>query len=165
MSTSSLHAIFKTVATELREYRNGHGTGPAIWGHLEQHYLGGDRFRWFSSDDKLWKLARDERVPLCLRACHVFTFDGAVIPPDKLAPMAELLAEGGRIIGESAPEYVNHFPTIASDLASLRLHHRAVGVGLSCTSVSDMWPRHARQWPRKPWNCYAYLTTPKEPGL
>jgi hypothetical protein len=156
MSYSTLCAIYKTVATGLREYRNGWGTGPAVWDYLSTKYLGTS---WgLRGDDRLWKLARDASVPLPVRACHAFTFDGAVIPRDKLSEMADLLQEGAAILEAASPDRVNHFRAIADDLRKLKLHPRAVGVGLNCTSVSDVWPREAKHWAHKPWDCYAYVT-------
>lgn len=156
MSYSTIYQVFRTKSSPICEYRNAWGTGPAIWNYLSKKYLGLDGWSPFlEGDGGLWALARDERVPLALRACHAITFDYALTPRDKLKEMGALVAEGGRMIEDGA--HVNHFAAIGSHLAELKLDRRAKGVGLNCTSVSDTWGQEAKYW-REPWDCYAYIT-------
>lgn len=159
MSTSDLYAVFRTRATHLHAYRNGWGSGPAVWDHLNLHVLNGKPFAWAGSIELICALARNVSVDLPLRACLVMTFDGAVVPRANLAHMGELVAAGGAIIREAAPGMVCHFPQIGSDLAALHLDRRAVGVGLSCTSVSDTWAG-CQPSETKVFDCYAYITEP-----
>ena len=158
MSNSALCAIFKTKVSAVTEYRNGWGTGPMIWSHLRSKFLIGQPKRmWGEDDTALWELGRDKSVPLCLRACHVITFDRAFTPVCDMPAMSALVAEGGAILRAAYPGAVNHFPQIAKDMATLKLDPRSVGVGLCCTSVSDPW-RGWRPSQGEPWDCYEYLT-------
>lgn len=157
MSYSTLYQVFKTTVRPVAEYRNGHGTGPAIWGELREGYLGQKRFGYGQNDDWLWALARTKLVPLSLRACHVITFDYALIKPEHAQVMAELIAEGGAMLSR---EYVNHFPAIAEDIASHKFDRRALGLAINCTSVSDLWEEWVRGHGREPFDAYAYITNP-----
>jgi hypothetical protein len=141
MSYSTLYAVFRTKASALEEYTNGWGTGPLVWGYLNEKFLSRERHEWGggNNDGKLWGLATDPRVDLALRACLAMTFDYAVVPRAHLKEMGELLQKGGEILAAHTPGYVNHFPQIGKNMTSLKLDSRAVGVGLNCTSVGDIW--------------------------
>ncbi|WP_282265515.1 hypothetical protein [Stenotrophomonas sp. PS02298] len=157
MSTSALCAVFKTKAVPVAEYRNGYGTGPVIWTYLSDRYLGGRN--WGSAGGELWALAKDESIPFSLRAAHAMTFDQALVRPTDCLSFACLIEEAAAILEQWNPEYVNHFGAIASDLKGIQLDHRALGMGLCCSSVADVW----RSWQgiktgRRPVDCLAYIT-------
>jgi hypothetical protein len=160
MSYSTLYAIYRTTATDLREYRNSWGTGPLIWDFLCQRYL--DMPGWsLTNDARLWKLAVDPSVPAGLRACHVLTFDYALVSREMLPDMAALVAEGAALFADFAADRANHFPAIAADLASIKLSKKAIGAGLNCTSVADTWGQQGRHW-GKPFDCFAYINSGKD---
>ena len=140
MSTSDLYRVSKTSTFHCAEFGNGWGSGPLIWGYLSEKYL---NHSWSSSpfDDKrdLWDLHKDDRVPRCIQLGHLFTFDGAICPSNKTIELADALKETYEITHTAAPKYVNHFKAIANALRIVPHDKRALGFGLSCTSVSDPW--------------------------
>ncbi|WP_010517873.1 hypothetical protein [Komagataeibacter oboediens] len=157
MSYSTLCAVYRTTATGLAEYRNSWGTGPLIWDYLSKRYLGHKK-SWMLLDNALWDLATDMNVPASLRACHAITFDRGIVPFEYAQKMADLLRSGSEILSKGAPDHVNHFSSIADDLGKIKLRKNALGFGLNCTSVSDVWLHGA--WPGKPrkeaFDCFKY---------
>jgi hypothetical protein len=155
MSESSLFLVYKNMSRGYEEYRNGHGTGPMIWGHLEQLY---GLPRWVSDNKKLWALARDPKVPVHLRLCHAFTFDRAVTPVHNLLEMAEALELAHEDIVKGRENGWSHFADIANDLRAIHKKHNRylVGLALNCTSVADVWTYRMKA--KDGWNCYKYAT-------
>ena len=157
MSYSTLCAVYRTTATGLVEYRNAWGTGPLIWDYLSKRYLR-RALSWMADDEALWNLATNMDVPAPLRACHALTFDRAIVPLGSASEMATLLRAGEEILSKHAPDCVNHFGLIADDLGKIKLRKNALGFGLNCTSVSDVWLYGA--WPGKPkkeaFDCFKY---------
>jgi len=146
MSASSLYMVFQKSAREIKEYANGWGTGPAIWDYMVKEYLGYEgsalMLGGFGSDDglrPLWDLAVDEKVPELDRFVLGFTFDMVFCPPDTLGVLGDACRQVGGKIGAMFPERVNHFPQIGEDILTVDLDHRAAGIALTCTSVSDQW--------------------------
>lgn len=139
MSTSDLYRVYRTKATHIAEYRNGHGTAPLVWGYLNVFYLGGSRYGWgIGRDlDPLWALSKDPRVPRSVRIAHAFTFDQAVCPMERITELADALDEAGKVCAYE--QHVNHWSAIAADLRAHKAKARQIGIALSCTSVSDSW--------------------------
>jgi hypothetical protein len=166
MSYSTLYTLFKTTYRATKEYRNSWGTGPLIWSYLNERYLHRDRWAWTAANDgRLWGLAREETVPLCIRMAHVVTFDRALIPIDKAKYVGNLLIEASDILKKYSPDYVNHFASIGNDLIKERPDKRAIGFGLNCTSVSDVWHEHYRSnMPfGESFNCVDYIDKASSP--
>lgn len=149
MSYTSLYKVFKTKRVNVGDFRNGHGSAPPVWDWLSEKYLNGSY--WFSAGDALWKLAKDVRVPIDVRLCHAFTFDYAVVVPEHFERMSQACAEMNRIL-EAWPKWtncVNHWPAFSEFFKTCKVQHkitkRCLGIGMRCTSVSDVWdyyPRH-----------------------
>lgn len=155
MSTSDLYRVYGTKATHIAEFRNGWGSAPVVWGYLCEKYLGGTRTSWGINTplEKLWALSADERVPRCLRLTLGFTYDWAVCPPKKAGELADALEEAGKLCDR--PGYVNHWQAIANELRNHKARARQVGIGISCTSVNDIWIDWKGK--KKPWNVFAVL--------
>lgn len=137
MSTSDIYRVYRTTARHVAEFRNGWGSAPILWGFLNQKYLGKDRYSMFGDQKDLWALVRDDRVPRCLRIAHAFTFDRSVCPPDRIAELADACDETAKIVAYE--QHVNHWADFATTLRAMKCKARQIGVGLSCTSVSDPW--------------------------
>lgn len=162
MSTSDLYLVFKSSARHFSEHRNGHGSGPAIWGTLRKMH--GLRDGWGreqeAEDRKLWALARNPEVPPHLRLAHAFTFDRAYCPTEHLMKMADALEAAHADILRIGPFTWSHFADFAQELrrAARKPDRRLRGVALNCTSVSDAWigGRIAKDF--DPLDCFAYAT-------
>ena len=140
MSTSDLYTVFKTKSRHIAEYSNGHGTAPAIWGYLCNKYLHMERHSWISGVQKdLWNLADNPDVPKELRIVHAFTFDRAICPIDKIDELADACDKVYTLTHEDCPNNVNHWQAVANSLRNVKKDKRALGIGLSCTSISDPW--------------------------
>lgn len=148
MSRSTLYLVYDNTSEILHEYRNGWGTGPAIWDTIGK--LGGISF---DSDD-LWKLARNPTMPLHLRMCHAFTFDRAVCPAGRLNEMAEWLVMAHADMDQKR---VSHFGTIAEHLREIAKQNNPElrGVALNCTSVSVVWT--SKMSIKDGWDCVEYV--------
>ena len=141
MSTSDLYKVYKTKAKHMAEYRNGWGTGPALWGYMCQKYLGLDNNDWLihSQNDPMWALRLDKGVPRNIRLVHAMCYDHVVIPKTMLSEMADACSEVYSLTQAIHPEQANHWADIAADLRKAKVEKRCLGVGLSCTSVCDNW--------------------------
>ncbi len=144
MSYSTLYAVFRKSARALKEYRNGHGSAPPVWGWLRVNKLSLSEHGWLGENDeskRLWALAYDPTVPREWRATLGLTLDLAYIPTDKLTEAAELFERVGTMLAGWRPQNVNHWPAIAADFRAFAAKPvpRMVGLGLCCTSVSDPW--------------------------
>ncbi len=154
MSTSALHRVYRTTATEFKEFRNGHGSGPPVWGHILRVYLGRDEFSWFASDNEpLWGLVYDDKVPDYLRLCLAFTCDRAICPIDRLVEFAGHCRSTA--IATHNPERVNHWDAIADAIENHKSKVRQLGVGLGCTSVCDPWYEYDKT--QEAWDIFAVL--------
>lgn len=154
MSHSTLYAVYRTKATALAEYRNGHGTAPMIWGLLSERFLGVDFHMSMSGDvEPLWKLAYDKSVSEHLRITHAFTFDQGMCRLANTERLIPSLRKADADIIESKEGRWSHFNQIANSLEDHKSDHRMIGYGLGCTSVSDPWEfRDASDY--APWDIF-----------
>ena len=161
MSSSDLYRVSKTTARHVAEFRNGSGTGPVIWGHMLVHYLGRDPHSWlFPEDDNkaLWALPQEMSIPIHLRLAMLFTYDGAVCPCGRAGELADALSKAWSDTNIDKPDWVNHWLAVSHALRKAEPHHRAIGFGLSCTSVSDPWcDYHGTAHDREPWDLFTGL--------
>lgn len=56
MSYSATYYVYKTTATRIKEYRNGHGTASVLWGMIAEKYLGLTRYGYSYPESNLQKL-------------------------------------------------------------------------------------------------------------
>ena len=163
MSYTSLYKVFKTKRVELAEFRNSQGSAPPVWGWLTEKFLPGTGY-WFSNCDSLWKLALDKRVPLDVRLCHAFTFDYAVVLPEHFERMSQACAEMNNVLNEWPKWHncVNHWGAFSEFFKTCKVQHkitkRRFGIGMRCTSVTDMWddyPRHGTS--NRVFDCVGYV--------
>lgn len=106
---------------------------------MSKRYLG--RERNFMGDDKpLWNLSTNKTVSKEFRMALEFTFDRWVYPLALLKELADACEYVGKEIASEWPNHVNHWPQFAADLRaeSIRKDSRLLGIGLGCTSVSDL---------------------------
>ena len=140
MSYSTLYLLYKTKVVEIAEYRNGWHSAPVVWDHLSETYLGRRMGYFGSSDDEVWGLAKDLRVPKHWRIAHRMTFDNAVVPKERLVEAAAEFRKVGLELQQMGRG--EHWTAIADsieEIAKGRLDHRLLGVVLNATSVNDYW--------------------------
>jgi hypothetical protein len=158
VSYSAIYEVYKTTANELNEYRNGHGTASVLWNLLGVKHLGlqPHGYMFGPALDKLWKLARDPAVPMHLRICHAFTFDDAYVAHENLAILAKACDMTGSDLDAFSPDSVNHWHTLSEDLMRVKKKPKMLGVGLTCTSVSETWPQRIQANMANPWEIFAH---------
>lgn len=160
MSTSNLYLVYKTKVREVAEFRNGHGSAPPLWGWLGMNFLGWERNSdWLFSKDMrpLWNLAKDDRVPEWARICLAMTLDRAIITVEHQQVAANACLKCHEVI-DAWPEWancVNHWKAIGEAIATVKIPKRSAGLGLSCTSVSDVWLDRAKG--RIGFDCVGYV--------
>jgi hypothetical protein len=118
----------------VQEFGNSWGSAPRIWDALGKKYIAAD-WRMFPIDERLWKLATDERVDRCERLTLAFTFDRCICEMPHAKEMAALLREFDSMNPAKAGN-VNHVPAVA-DALEKHFDADAIGFGLICTSVAD----------------------------
>lgn len=156
MSSSDLYRVYRTKTAHYAEMRNGWGTAPVVWSYLVVRFLGRARHDYLrENDQELWSLCRAERVPRELRLVHAFCCDQAICPLDRLADLATACEEVYRLT--SAGPGVNHWATIANFLRGHCRKPKQLGLGLSCTSVSDPWIGWKPQRTQAPWDIFEYV--------
>ena len=153
MSCTTVYAVYKTKATRLKELKNGHGSGPAIWDYISTK-CDGKRFNMFGPDlESFWKLWKDNRLTKNERAVLLCTYDMGFVEVERLQDFAAACKEvHERILADTQWTW-SHFEEIgnAADALSKNHDHRCVGLGIGCTSVSDPWEGHnleiEKAWP------------------
>jgi hypothetical protein len=143
MSTSDLYIINKKSVRHIAEFSNGYGSAPPVWERLYDQYIHKPTdpprhgmHKWNDS----WKLYRDARLTAAERCCLMMTFDWAYLPLDMLEQAAWYCDEVGVLTEEEGR--VNHWRAIGKtlmDASQKKWGQHARGVGLSCTSVCDLW--------------------------
>lgn len=138
MSRTTLMAIHVDGAiADVMEYRNSHGFAAKIWGDICAKYFG-DRVFWLcnpTGSENLWRLWKDERLPIHWRVALNSTFDRALISKATFKEVADCLR---RFSAETLNDgYVDHLPAIAGDLESLASDESVVAACFHATSVSE----------------------------
>jgi hypothetical protein len=152
MSVSTLYAVYKTKASPIRDFQNGWGTAPIIWGYLNKRFLGGEPFMPVFGDMKpVWDLWCDPKVPEPLRAANAICLDHAVVTPGTGRRMAVNLRRAHEIMVGDGVSW-SHFSAIADAMEEHKIDHCAHGFGLSCTSVSDPWLSWSGDRDGEPWD-------------
>ena len=137
MSYTTMYRVdLPDTLTELAEFRNSHGFGPAVWSAVCARFLG-DGMNWLlraSQPDGggLWSLWKDPRMPLHWRVALACTFDRVVLDGTRLAEIAGYLRQFAKetaIAGNA-----NHLVSIADELDRIE---GAFGVVFHATSVSE----------------------------
>ena len=161
MSETSLYLAYKTKVSCYEQYKNGYGSGPAIWDLMVNKYLGLDHYNMlgnFSGKDeyqKLWDLATDEKVEKRHRITHASTFDYAMIPVAHLeeAGIAFELTHQDIIQG---PRWEwSHWGELGGDIRKIaeKPDRRLKGIVIGCTSVNDPWEYWTPE-EREPWDAF-----------
>jgi len=155
MSTTDLYIINGKSVSHVAEYRNGWGSGPAVWDYLSDKYVPEKPIYSLSDSHmkKVWALQSDDRLAECERLALLMTFDNAFVPVHALERAGDLCIEFAGLSDDGAR--VNHWRAIGEDLkrlAGVKQNRHARGAALSCTSVCDPWsdaPESAlaKAWP------------------
>lgn len=143
MSESTLLILNQKSATHLKDYQNGHGSAPVLWGLIAEKYFGADPYRVLDRDlnRQIYRgLAQYTPAEACaLLLCCDFYY----APIKYGAYVADHLMEVGHEIEQKYPEKVNHWEAIGHTI--LETHNRgkfsrfAQGYVLNCTSVEDVY--------------------------
>jgi len=163
MSSTSVYAIYKTKASHIDEYHNGHGSGPAIWDYISMK-LTGQEFQMFGDDlDSFWKSWKDKRLSRNEKAVLLSTYDNAVIEIKYMEEFSKACIEVHNLINNGSKWTWNHFSDIGKTANKLAFKHdhRCIGFGIGCTSICDPWefwdPKQG-----KPWGVYETIESIKE---
>lgn len=166
MSTSDLYIINHKSTTWVAEYRNGWGSAPICWDFLAEKYFPDVNFTDFNRPnyvgfDRKWKmvwgLASDTQVSDEERMALMFTFDNAYVPVKHLKEAGEALKKFYGLCRDWSEGKVNHWDAIGDELIRLsgrKLHYQARGVGLSRTSVNDIWSGDNPDSLEKAWSIF-----------
>lgn len=143
MSRSNLYFVYKTTVREVAEFRNSHGSAPPLWQWLCAKYLGWPENEYiFSRDLKpMWALGINPEVPEWARICLYMTFDAGVVTAEHQERAATACEECDKVI-RAWPRWigcVNHWAAIGAAIREANIPKRAIGIGLSCTSICDPW--------------------------
>lgn len=165
MSTTDLYVINGKSVSHVAEYRNGWGSGPAVWDYLSERFIPEKPIYTLSADHmkKVWALGRDERLKECERLVLLMTGDNAYVPVHALKRAGDLCIEFADLSEDGAR--ANHWRAIGEDLKRLaagKLNRHARGAALSCTSVCDPWIDGAKTALEKAWPVFPVALHPKE---
>jgi len=93
----------------IKEFQNGHGSGPRIWGGICKKRFG-DHFAWAGgSFKKVYDIARDIEEPDYLRVSIMFTLDNAMIRKKNLSLLKRDFIEFDKEY-PTEENFVNHLP-------------------------------------------------------
>lgn len=156
MSYTTTYQLYKTKVVPIREHRNGHGSGPAIWDYISVK-LRGHPFSYSDNDADFWPLYKDSRLDRDEQAVLLSTYDYAYVEAAKLAQFAAAARKLHALIIDNTRWQWNHFSAIADDAENLAkgLDRRCLGMCISCTSVSDIWDQDVRKL--EPWGVYGLI--------
>lgn len=132
MSESVLYRVYNKTVRGESEYQNGWLSAPLLWSYLAQKYLGRD-VKMFGNDPELWGLVTDQKLPRHCRIALAMTLDRALCPSSRIAEVSGELLKVAAVL----PDH-SHWKVIADDMAQIK-DKRMKGVGLTCTTVSDVW--------------------------
>lgn len=152
MSTSDLYILNRKSTTHLAEFSNGYGSAPCAWEYLGHKYLNPEtwsRVNW----GPVWALHDDERLQPDERLALLMTFDRSYTPIESIGAAARLCVKfHDRVFNSGLWKGVNHWSAFGDVLVTAgKLHHRARGICLSCTSVSDPWGYPSDEWLDDAW--------------
>jgi len=158
MSTSDLYILNRKSTRHLAEFRNGWGSAPRCWDYLAGKYLGEAGGSVMGGGDlsrRVWALARDQSVSAEERLALMMTFDGAYVPIEHLETAGVACKKFGEMCENG--KTVNHWPAFGETLrktAKAKHSKHAIGVALSCTSVSDPWSGAGPDQLGKAWSIF-----------
>jgi hypothetical protein len=138
MSYTTLYGAPKKGELEiLQEYKNSHGSAPAIWSHLSQKHLGQRHLFGDEEYKKLWALQDDARLEEYEKTALVATFDNCMIKTKDLPRVIDAFEKV--YAATQNPQYINHLSAIAGDLKTVDAKQYAA-VCFCWTSVcGDAW--------------------------
>lgn len=153
MSCTTVYEIYKTKASAIKELRNSHGSGPAIWNYISLKCTG-KKFQWYPEEEtkKFWPLWKSPLLNDSERAVLLCTYDMGYVEINKLYEFSAACFElHKKIIGKTDWTW-SHFEAIGNEAVGLyaKHDHRCLGLGVGCTSVSDPWefwkPKDDKAW-------------------
>lgn len=174
MSETLLHGIPRwgiKVCPVLAEYKNSHGTAPAVWDFLSNRFLNKKNYHHIEDINDLWKISRRDDVPEALRQVMKMTYDNAIILNEDIPQAVKDIEVYLKEIPLPS-QYINHWAQIAEDLAYYGATGKYVGFGFCMTTIGETpfegeefkkngkWKRHKISWKEEGfWNIYAYKKT------
>lgn len=139
---------------EMEELKNGHGSGPLVWGDMSQRYLpGGERSSYMFRDKELWPLANRLDIPYHHRAVLAMTYDNMIVLREHYQRAAQCIRQYLADFPDNAI-YVNHWPRIAEIFES---NPDCPAIGLHLTSVcenpfSGGWNEETEEYDQPDWS-------------
>lgn len=158
MSYTTTYKLFRTKVSAIAEHRNGWGSAPLVWDHLEEKYLPKVEFSRLVTGrmQEVWDLYRDPRLSEHERFALFATYDWSYCEREHLSRGADLLDRFHEESSAAAPNRANHWASIAADYRNAGTDPRLLGVCIGATSVSDIWegyPDHGKT----PWGIFASM--------
>ena len=160
MSTTSVYELFNTKVNCVAELRNGHGSGPAIWGYIANKLYRKDFYQM--NDKEFWLSYKDDRLDCDEKAVLLSTYDNAFVEVDNLAEFAGSCRKVHKLIVATTTWDWSHFEDIgnAAEIMHKKHDRRCKGLAIGCTSVCDIWEQES---PKniKSWGVYEYIKSMK----
>lgn len=144
MSCTSLYALYKTKVNCIKELRNGHGSGTAIWDYISLK-LYGHKFNIFATDNRIfWLSYKHSRLDNDEKVVFLSTYDDAFIEIKNLAQFSDACHKVSALIIQTTNWEWNHFEEIGNVAAELYKNHdsRCQGMAISCTSTCNLWEQN-----------------------
>ena len=150
MSYSTLYIVFKTKAVEYQEYNNGWGTLPAALSMMTFISKGASEclppYSLTPEETQVWwNLWQSPLLTGAEKFCILLCYDNLIVLPENFALASEFCLEGHNSILTKTDWTWSHFEAIGKDFAKLaesKLDYRAIGAGLNCTSIHDVWSEY-----------------------
>jgi len=152
MSYSYTVEVYNTKVNVIKEHRNSHGSGPAVWGYIHEKVFNKP---FPSLEDPDWKgMSGSDKIDHHDLVCLGSTYDRGFIGIENLNSFAESARIVHNRIIENTSWTWNHFKGFAEDAEALAKSHdyRCLGMAINCTSVCDTW--FSRDTLRRKWEIY-----------
>ena len=137
MSCSTLFKYHGKKVYHVKDFRNGHGSGPSIW-ELVSQVCTGQKFRIFDTDN-FWPLYKSNKLSDSQRAVLLFTYDNNYVSRDNIKMFAKACIEVHQDILNKTDWKWSHWEDIGNSILEAKLTKYAKGFCLRCTSVTDAW--------------------------
>lgn len=157
MSYTTIVAVWPEEKSEcVEELRNGHGSGPLVWGDMCIRYLpDGARSSYIFRGNELWPLVNRSDIPYHQRAVLAMTYDNMIVKREHYAKAAECIRKYLADFPDNA-EYVNHWPRIA-EIFEGNPDYPAIGLWLTSVCENPFageWNDEADEYDQPDWSKY-----------
>lgn len=155
MSSTSVNIVFKTRARWITDLHNGHGSGQAIWDYINTK-INGEPLPMLGNVENFWPLWKSDCLSREEKAVLLSSYDWAVVEKDHLLEFSEACKKVHPMIIDTTNWTWSHWGSIGivAKAKSEKIDHRAIGLGVGCTSVCDEWEQFEQG---NSWGVYAEI--------